>query len=266
MRSVWTYVVLSFLFVNLACGQHESKANAVEGKPAASTNPKAPGKTDGENPCLQFDRLNTLIRDGLIDRESARSQIKELLPKVKAYFYANGGVDSPENEWVFPVQGYNQKAIGGVGGNGYISKGYDYFDGNKHAGHPAHDIFITDKNQDGLDDKTHKPVNVLAMKSGVVVATANEWAVGSDLRGGKYVYVFEPLTNGLIYYAHNSEVFVKPGDLVKAGAVLAAVGRTGKNANAARSPTHLHVAGLAVTDGYPKAYDLYQVLLKARAY
>jgi peptidoglycan LD-endopeptidase LytH len=262
-----TYIILLLPILNLACEHSEPQANTLSSNQSSAAHPKGPENVAGENPCVQFDRLNTFVRDGLIDRETARNGIKELLPRLKAYFYANGGTDSPENEWVFPVQGYNQKSIGGVNGNGYIPKGYDYFDGNKHVGHPAHDIFITDKNQDGLDDNTHKPVNVLAMKSGVVVATANEWAVGSDLRGGKYVYVFEPLTNSLIYYAHNSEVFVKPGDVVKAGGILATVGRSGKSANASRSPTHLHIARFAVADdGYPKPYDLYQVLLKARTY
>lgn len=232
----------------------------------ASNRPKVQPNVESENPCLEFDRLNTQVRDGLIDREPARNRIKSLLPRLKAYFYARGGIDSPKDDWVFPVQGYNQSSIGGVEGSGYVSKGYDYFDGNKHLGHPAHDIFINDKNQDGLDDNTHKPVNVLAMKSGVVVATANEWLVGSELRGGKYVYVFEPSTNSLIYYAHNNELFVRPGDMVKAGSVLAIVGRSGKYANPSRSPTHLHVGWLVIENGYPKPRDLYQALLRPRKY
>lgn len=260
------YIILLLPIVNLACVQSEPKANTLPGEQSSTTRPGVHERADGENPCTQFNLLNTLVRDGLIDKETARSRIKELIPRLKAYFYANGGTDSPENDWVFPVQGYHQKSIGGVSGSGYISKGYDYFDGNKHVGHPAHDIFITDKNQDGLDDNTRKTVNVLAMKSVVVVATVNEWEPGSDLRGGKYVYVFEPRTNGLFYYAHNSGIFVKPGDVVKAGAVLATVGRSGRNASPSRSPTHLHIAWLIVVEGYPKPNDLYPALLKARVY
>lgn len=266
MLRAQVYIVLLLPIVILACEQSEPQANTSASKQSSTMQPKVHENVDSDNPAIQFDQLNTLVRDGLIDRETARNRIKELLPRLKTYFYAKGGADSPKNDWVFPVQGYNQKSIGGVGGNGYVSKGYDYFDGNKHVGHPAHDIFITDKNQDTIDDNTHAPVNVLAMKSGVVVATANEWAVGSDLRGGKYVYVFEPSTNGLIYYAHNSEIFVKPGDVVKAGNVLATVGRSGKSANPSRSPTHLHVAWLVIDEGYPRPNDLYQVLLKARVY
>lgn len=264
MLRAGTYVILLLLIVNVACEQSETQSNTSASKQSPTVQPKTGADVDNENPCMEFDRLNTLVLNGSIVRETASTRIKELLPRLKAYFYAKGGIDTPQDDWVFPVQGYDQRSIGGVSGNGYVSKGYDYFDGNKHDGHPAQDIFITDENQDELDDDTHKPVNVLAMKSGVVVATANEWAVRSDLRGGKYVYVFEPVTNSLIYYAHNREIFVKPGDVVKAGADLATVGRSGKNAHPSRSPTHLHVMWLVFDDGYPKPNDLYQALLKAR--
>lgn len=255
---------LLLLVVNLACEQSgpESNTSAIRSSPSEQL--KADASVDNGGPCIQFDELNTLVRDGLIARETARIRIKELLPRLKAYFYAGSGLDAPQDDWVFPVLGYNQRSIGGVGGNGYVPGGYDYFDGNRHGGHPAHDIFIVDKNQDDLDDNTKRTVEVLAMKSGVVVATAKEWSVRSDLRGGKYVYVFEPFSNSLLYYAHNREIFVKPGDVVKAGTVLANVGRSGKNANPTRSPTHLHVMWLIVDDGYPRPGDLYQALLKAR--
>jgi murein DD-endopeptidase MepM/ murein hydrolase activator NlpD len=258
------YIILLLPILNLAFGPSEPNVNTLANEQLSATHPGVYEGVDDEDPSIEFDRLNTLVRDGLIDRKRARSRISELIPRLRAYFYAKGGIDTPESDCVFPVQGYNRESIGGVNGSGYISKGYDYFDGNQHAGHPAHDIFITDKNRDGLDDNTRARVNVLAMKSGVVVATAKEWAVGSELRGGKYVYVFEPLTNGLIYYAHNSEIFVKPGDVVHAGDVLATVGRSGKNAHLSRSPTHLHIAWLVVDAGYPKPKDIYQLLNKAR--
>jgi murein DD-endopeptidase MepM/ murein hydrolase activator NlpD len=252
------------LVVNLDCNRAETASDILTSKQASTSQTKTDVNAGGKTPCLQFDELNTLVRDGLIDRDTARARIKELLPALRDYFYANGGTDSPPDDWVFPLEGYNQRSIGGTRGSGFVPKGYDYFDGNKHGGHPAHDIFITDKNQDGLDDNTHKPINVLSMKNGLVVAIASEWKVGSDLRGGKYIYVFEPATSSLIYYAHNSELFVKPGDVVKAGTVLATVGRSGKNAHPSRSPTHLHIMWLVFDDGYPRPKDLYQLLLKAR--
>jgi murein DD-endopeptidase MepM/ murein hydrolase activator NlpD len=204
-----------------------------------------------------------MVRDGKIEKPAARAEIEKLLPKLRDYFYAKGGTDSPNELWAFPLEGYTTDAIGGTNGNGYIAKGYDYFDGNRHGGHPAQDIFIRDRNQDSLDDRTGKPVSVFSMRNGVVVAVENMWRPGSELRGGKYIYVFDPATSSLLYYAHNGEIFVKPGDIVTAKQVLATVGRTGKNAFAARSPTHLHLMWLVFEDGAPVARNIYRQLLKA---
>ena len=254
--------------VSIAIGAAGQACRRVETSPLATPSPARPAppapKIDDENPGGQFDKLNTLIRDGAIEREVARARIIELLPKLREYFRAQGGTTSAPDEWVFPLAGYNHKAIGGINGSGYVAKGYNYFDGNKHGGHPAHDIFISDKNQDEMDDATGRPVDVLAMRSGVVVAAAKDWSPGSALRGGRYVYVFDPTDASLIYYAHNREIFVKPGDIVTAGTLLATVGRSGKSAAEARSPTHLHVMRLLVEDGRPKPEDLYQALLRAR--
>lgn len=213
--------------------------------------------------CLEFNRLNTQVRDGAIDRADARAKIAGLLPQIKDYFYARGGKDSPPDEWIFPIEGYGRAAIGGVKGEGYVAKGYDYFDGNRHGGHPAHDIFIRDRNQDGMDDATKRAVSALAMRNAVVVASEESWEAGSELRGGKYLYLYDPSTESLLYYAHNGELLVRPGDLVEAGSTIARIGRTGKNAFASRSPTHLHIMLLVIEDGYPRPKDLYQILLRA---
>ena len=45
---------------------------------------------------------------------------------------------------------------------GYRSDGFDLFDMDVKGSHPAHDLFVYDKNQDNLDDRTWKPVEVLA--------------------------------------------------------------------------------------------------------
>lgn len=217
-----------------------------------------------ENPCDEFNDLNTKVRDGLISRDDAQNQIRELIPKIKEYFSKNGGTEISDKEWIFPLEGYTSASIGGVNGNGYQAKGYDYFDGNKHGGHPAQDIFIIDKNQDNLDDYTKEPVNILSVSNGVVIACESQWETTSDLRGGKYIYIYDPAYAGIFYYAHNSEIFVKPGDVVKAGDVIAHCGRTGLNAYKKRSPTHLHLMFLQVEDGYPKPKNIYNELLNAK--
>lgn len=212
--------------------------------------------------CVDFNALNDKIRDQLISKEDALGLVQKLLPKLKAYFYENGGQDFPKSNWVFPVQDFNSRAIGGTNGSGYIATGYDYFDGNKHGGHPAHDIFIFDKNQDCIDDITKKPVAVLSMTGGIVIASETVWDTASNLRGGKYIWVYDPLSNSLFYYAHNNEVLVKPCDILKPGDAIATVGRTGLNAFKKRSPTHLHIMQLELDkNNYPKPVNCYKDLI-----
>jgi murein DD-endopeptidase MepM/ murein hydrolase activator NlpD len=215
-------------------------------------------------PCNEFNMINTQVRDGTVSKVEALVAIRELMPRLREYFYKNAGTKSAREEWAFPLAGYNASAIGGVNGSGYIQKGYDYFDGNNHGGHPAHDIFIHDGDQDAIDDYTGKAVNVLSVTNGVVVAAESEWEPGSNLRGGKYIYIYDPGSEGLFYYAHNRQILVKPGDMVKAGDIIAEVGRTGLNAYRKRSPTHLHIMYLHVEDGYPKPQNIYKDLLSAK--
>ena len=215
-------------------------------------------------PCVAFNELDKKIRDGRISRSAARTELAGLLPALKDYYYEAGGRNFGHTEWVFPVEGYTARAIGGKG-RGYKAKGYDYFDGNRHKAHPSHDIFIRDRNRDQLDDTTRKPVKVLSMTGGVVVATEPSWQPDSGLRGGKYIWIYDPADNALIYYAHNRELLVSPGDIVKPGDPIAVIGRTGLNAAKPRSPTHLHITYLKVKDGYPVPVDIYRNLVRTVA-
>jgi murein DD-endopeptidase MepM/ murein hydrolase activator NlpD len=215
--------------------------------------------------CADYNALNTKIRDGLISKKDGLKGIQELIPLIKNYYYEHGSRDYQKAAWTFPLQGYGPKAIGGKNGEGYITSGYDFFDGNKHGGHPAHDIFINDRNQDCLDDKTQKSVNVLSVTDGIVVAAATQWDTTSNLRGGKYIYIYQPLTNCFFYYAHNSEILVHLCDIVKPGQVIAKVGRTGLNAFKKRSPTHLHFMQLTLDSlGHPQPCNPYKDLLTTR--
>lgn len=163
--------------------------------------------------------------------------------------------DSAVNKWVFPVEGYGTGDIGG-GGTGYITGEYDYFKkGAKGFIHPAHDIFVRDRNQDNLDDRTGKPVYILSVNDGIVITVNTGWTPQSTLKGGNYIYIYDPYMDAMVYYAHNDSVFVKPGDLVKRGDKIATMGRTGLNAYPKRSPTHLHFMTLKIDNGYPKPYN-----------
>jgi len=203
-------------------------------------------------PCDEFSTVSTLVRDGGIGRNEARERIRSLVPALAAYYRQEGRKVYTKGEWVFPVAGYTPVTSGNSRGRDYVASGYDYFTGNRHGGHPSFDLFIHDRNRDCLDDRSMAPVNVLAMTGGVVVALEREWERSSRLRGGRYIWIYDPDGDGLVYYAHNLEVKVAVGDIVKPGDVIATVGRSGLNAAKKRSPTHLHLTYLQIRDGYPR--------------
>ncbi|MBB5396566.1 M23 family metallopeptidase [Mucilaginibacter sp. AK015] len=215
---------------------------------------------DTRSVCIKINELNSRVLNGTVKRADAAKQFKTLINQLSKMMHAPG----TSEPWTFPLQGYKTNAIGGTNGNGYSDKGYNYLDGNKHTAHPAHDIFIHDKDQDGIDDKTGKAVDVLAVTDGVVIACTNQWQPASTMRGGKFIWVYHP--EGFIsYYAHNRAIFVQPGDEVKQGQKIAEVGRTGFNAYKKRSPTHLHFSAFHIKDGLPVPFNPYRQLVKSTA-
>ena len=142
--------------------------------------------------CQEFDRLNSLIRDGKVPKETARSEVPVLLRRIKEWYHQFGGNRFERTDWVFPLKGYMAPAVGGGRTHGYLPKGYNYYDGNRHGGHPSLDIFIRDRNQDDRDDRTGEYVAVLSVSGGIVVARETEWRDGSLLRGGKYLWFYDP--------------------------------------------------------------------------
>lgn len=205
------------------------------------------------NPAARWGAIMRLNRDGvLLKKEAIDSMyrwtnqmwdyLEDLVKRKKMKKYS-------DKEWVFPVRGYTAAAIGGHNGSGYITSGFDFFEVNS-GGHPAHDIFINDANQDCIDDNTGHGVEILSMSGGMVVETRTNWTPDmTDIKGGNIVYVYDNFTNGLFYYAHMKEVRVKVGDIVKPGTTLGIMGRTGKNAYPSRSPTHLHIMYVRSHDG-----------------
>jgi len=214
--------------------------------------------------CKKYEDLNNKIRDNEIIEELALSKIQLLIPEIHFEYYRSGSKSWPESLWIFPVQGYSINDIGGKDGNGYQPSGYNFFDGNKHFGHPAHDIFIIDRDQDCKDDINNEYVNILSFSGGVVVAIEKEWYNMSNLRGGKYVWIYDPYSSSLFYYSHNYEIFVTNGQIIAPGDTIATMGRTGLNAFKARSPTHLHFMQLKFDDNFfPAPIDAYDVLISA---
>jgi len=201
------------------------------------------------------------IRDRLILKEEAKAKLRELEILLKdAYSQTLRPPD--DDKLYFPLAGYTSDSIGGKRGSGYQVQGYDFFDGNQHKGHPGHDIFIRDRDQDSLDDLTGRPVAVVSASPGIVVSVNINWELSSPVRGGNYIWVYDPRKSRYYYYAHLKEVFVEIGQRVAGGDRLGTVGRTGANAYLRRSPTHLHFTVHQSKEGYPKPVNPYTELAK----
>jgi murein DD-endopeptidase MepM/ murein hydrolase activator NlpD len=214
------------------------------------------------DPASDWNLLYPKIRDRLISKGEAHAKMKELEPILKNLYLKNSDRKS-DNRLCFPLVGYHSNAIGGKKGSGYQIQGYDFFDGNQHKGHPGHDFFIQDKNQDGLDDMTGKPAELISASSGIVVSVHPNWELSSLLRGGNYVWIYEPIGGRYVYYAHLNEIFVRVGQIILKGEPLGTLGRTGVNAYSKRSPTHLHFTIHQSTDGYPKPINPYMELIRS---
>jgi peptidoglycan LD-endopeptidase LytH len=210
----------------------------------------------------EFKQILIDIRENREKPEAARLRFQQVTKALKAiYPYSN--YDSASVKIVFPLNGFDYRAVGGKG-TGYRAKGFDLFDNSKKGSHPAHDIFIKDRNQDCVDDRILTYIDVVSVSEGVVVATETNWQEGSDYRGGNYIWIYDFITGGLWYYAHQRKVFVEPGQIVKAGDKIAEVGRTGFNAAMPRSDTHLHLTYLHIDEaGNPYPVNTYSWLQRA---
>jgi hypothetical protein len=202
-------------------------------------------------PIEQWDSFEKQVRNQTISKDSA----KNLFPAVfdSLIRYSGRFSFSKQNTGIFPVEGYTAADAGknsfkpDIYYGGSSIKGYDFFDGNRHGGHPAYDIFIHDKNRDYLDDKTGKQVYVVAPCDMVILSANTLWQKGSDMRGGNYIWALAPQSGELLYFAHLDSVLVSKGTIVRSYERLGTVGRTGKNAARKRSATHLHMMVLQVS-------------------
>ncbi|CAH0997890.1 hypothetical protein EMA8858_04025 [Emticicia aquatica] len=209
-----------------------------------------------------YKQLLVDIREYKLTPDQARERFQEMMFVMKKA-HPLARYDSTQVNICFPLLGFDYRAVGGYG-KGFIPNGYDLFDQTKKGSHPAHDIFMKDKDQDCRDDRTEDYVSVLSVSDGVVIATENNWQTGSEYRGGNYIWVYDTSTGGLWYYAHQREIFVKTGQAVRAGQKIALVGRTGFNAAMPRSDTHLHLTYLRIDEqGNPFPVNTYGWLKNA---
>jgi len=237
--------------------------------PFVGTNSAA--RASSQDALIDWQSFERQVRDGRIEKDVARWKLPEIMAHLKNYAAVYPFLNN--SKWTFPVRGYDNRSVGGQNGDGFqpdiyygrsAIEGYDFFDGNKHGGHPAHDIFVRDRNQDGLDDTTGKPIEIVTMTASLVIGVVTDWKPGSVLRGGNVAWLYNPVLGMIFYYAHLNTICVKPGEFLKQGAPIGTVGRTGAAANEKRSPTHLHLMVLKYDSGSLTPYDFYKYLADNR--
>lgn len=140
--------------------------------------------------------------------------------------------------WIFPVEGVGLESIGGQG-NGYVRSAFLPCYATPSPGHPAHDIFVDDPHH-GSRDRQGRPFIARAVEEGRVLVAHDGWTPDDPGRGGNYLMLLLPARRLIAYYAHLETILVRPGERVRAGQAIGTIGRTGRNAWLARSPTHLH--------------------------
>lgn len=205
-------------------------------------------------------KTDQLIRDRKIDKDEAIELIKGYVPLAIQEFKTRDIPTTKRADWVFPMSGwtvcsYREK------GKDYRDEGFDYFQGGEFKGHPAHDIFILDKDSNGVEDSAGTKIYATAMVTGIVISTYTTWFKGDYLRSGNYVKLFDPESKAIFYYSHLDSVFVNPGQLVTAGEPIAYVGRTGRKA--IKGKTHVHIAYYKIEEGEPVPYDIIEDLYAA---
>ena len=87
--------------------------------------------------------------------------------------------------------------------------------------------------------RAHRGVDIFAARGTAALAATDGWVtrVETTRVGGNVVWMQPLFGNMRVYYAHLDEQWVEPGEFVRAGQALGAVGNTG---NARTTPPHLH--------------------------
>ncbi len=201
----------------------------------------------------RWHKTDQLIRDRKIDEDDARDSIAMYVKLGVMEFKSHYIPGTARSNWVFPMSGYTWVSYR-TGGKDYKDETFDYFQGGEFSGHPAHDIFILDKDTNCVEDSTGREVYATAMVTGIVLSKYDTWFRADYLRSGNYVKLFDPESKAIFYYSHLDSVFVEVGQLVKAGEPIGYVGRTGRKA--IKGKTHIHIAYYKIDDGHPIPEDI----------
>jgi len=210
----------------------------------------------------RWHKTDQLIRDRKIDEDAAMDSIMLYVKLGKKEFKTYGVPGTKRSDWVFPMRDFTWYSYRS-GGKDYKDEFFSYFQGGEFKGHPAHDIFIIDKDTNSFEDSTGRQVPAVAMVTGIVLSTYSTWWRADFLRSGNYIKLFDPETEAIFYYSHLDSVFVVPGQLVKAGDDIGYIGRTGRKA--INGKTHIHIAYYKIDDGDPVPEEIINDLYSAQA-
>lgn len=213
----------------------------------------------------RWNKTDLLIMDVKIPKDDAIDSINKYVTDANEYFSKTGLKTTTRDKWVFPMKNWTSVSYRS-GGKDYGDVYFDYFQGGESHNHPAHDIFILDKDSNGVEDSTGQKVEAVSIINGIVFTILSDWKKGDFGRAGNYVKIYDPESEAMFYYSHLDSVFVKTGQVVKAGDPVGYVGRTGRKAIGGR--THLHIAYYPIYNGYPEPEnfidDLYLAEKKAK--
>lgn len=211
----------------------------------------------------RWHKTDQLIRDRKIDEDDAMDSIKMYVKLGVKEFRAYGIPGTKRSDWVFPMSDFTWSSYR-TDGKDYKDRFFSYFQGGEFKGHPAHDIFVLDKDTNTFEDSTGRQVPAIAMVTGIVISTYGTWFRADFLRSGNYIKLFDPESKAMFYYSHLDSVFVKPGDIVKAGDKIGYIGRTGRKA--IRGKTHIHIGYYKIDDdGEPIPEDIIEDLYLAQS-
>ena len=242
-----TYCLLLCLTL-LATNGCPSASTLPNSAPAAETSPSPTEQKMSKETFLAACRLYTGIRDhirnGTQPTNELRNRLEKSIQAFHEYYTSHQDTIFQTKDWVFPLYQHDISSIGKGRNNGFRLPdwGGGYFDPDCEPRHPAFDLFIVDRNKDGREDATKQLIRTRSMSGGVVIDSKSNWTKGDQGKGGNYVWIYDPVTKGLFYYAHHTTIEVETGDIIRPGQFLGTVGRTGLNAQNSRSDTHLHMA------------------------
>jgi hypothetical protein len=211
-------------------------------------------------PSYNFDELYRAIRTRKIAPKEAKRHFAVIIESCHRQYGGIRFVQAPIP--VFPLKGYSYKTSYDVTQNDFSDSAANFFEPMATT-HPAIDLTIADKNNDGLDDKTKKPVEVLSISEGVVLAVHKTAGSKAVKQGVNYIWIYDFYNRQLWYYGFCNKVNLLPGDRVSPGTPMGVVGLSGNLRCKKNKSTRLHLMVFNLDeDNMPKVVSPNTVLNK----